>query len=392
MIIDSPSGGAQPVQPPYGPVLDWPVIHIDLGTDTAGRPRVTVQGEPVEIPADYDLTDKFALHKLGIKRVAEKAIELHRPVRAIATQPDREWRMIVNPDGKADDDPGPQHTPPPPAAREQHARRVPLTLTVGTLGLLLVAGLVFGVVAVARLATEDRALPQPAAPHAPSPASPPPAHPSVGRPPAPSPKLSASTRPSGPPKPAPSPTPSTLPGSGPTIKFPAPNTPRPTATVRTPTPHTPTDAARTPAGPGPHTLAPTTPITITRTVPAPLTSSPTPRIDSDELATQGDLGRVNVTSSHCLVVEPNNTVLARRCDTTVPRWSFEAGRLLYGGRCLTQDGNYTHLATCTGTSIQVWTRATDTSPIRNTATGLCLDVVQLGANDALNLKNVPCPD
>lgn len=373
---------AQPAEPPWGELLEWPIIDIRIGTDPTGRQVLTVQGEHVEL-ADA-ATD---VYQAGIAAAATKAAALHRPVRALATNGQREWPLIIYPDGVAVPD---EREPPQPRPR-RHDRRLPLGIALGAGGLVLLLGIGAGML-VTRT-SDDRALPPAAAPLTPSPE---PHDPHSSAPARPSPRPAATPLVSSPPAASSTPSsgPSHAPSRGqaqPTISFPGSHTPRPTSAVRSP-------AVR--AAPRP-TSRPTTlrrsPLTPTVTVTATPSSTPAPRADSDSDPTSGPTvvtaptaraltGQVRVTPEYCLQVESGQLVV-KNCDSASNQWSFAEGQLLYAGRCLSQDDRVIALAICTGTNTQRWDRIGD--QVQNKATQKCLGLVRVEGGP-LHLRSVDC--
>jgi hypothetical protein len=101
--------------PPVDPnqVLPFPQIDIVLNDD---RPRLVIAG------AEHPLTgqDLVELRENAIKRIAQTATALSRPVQATAYEARRIWSLVIHPDGTVAD--GPQ-VPAPQRPRRQMFRR-----------------------------------------------------------------------------------------------------------------------------------------------------------------------------------------------------------------------------------------------------------------------------
>lgn len=85
-----------PVDP--GQVLPFPQIDIVLND---GRPRLVIAG------AEHPLTgqDLVELRENAIKRIAQTATALGRPVRATAYDPEGTWQLVIHPDGTIQNNP-----------------------------------------------------------------------------------------------------------------------------------------------------------------------------------------------------------------------------------------------------------------------------------------------
>ncbi|MFG1913065.1 hypothetical protein [Kribbella sp. NPDC048928] len=102
--------------PPHagqGQVLPFPQIDIVLNDD---RPRLVVAG------AEHPLTgqDLVELRENAIKRIAQTATALGRPVRVTAYEAESTWPLIIHPDGTVTDG---SHLSPPGRPRRQTFRR-----------------------------------------------------------------------------------------------------------------------------------------------------------------------------------------------------------------------------------------------------------------------------
>lgn len=79
-----------------GQVLPFPQIDIVLND---GRPRLVIAG------AEHPLTgqDLVELRENAIKRIAQTATALGRPVRATAYEAGGTWLFVIHPDGTVED-------------------------------------------------------------------------------------------------------------------------------------------------------------------------------------------------------------------------------------------------------------------------------------------------
>ena len=352
---------------PIHQVPDWPLIRIELSPDPhTGQPRLTVAGEPIDIPPGHDP------RLLGVAAAAGAAKRLHSPVRAIAIDAGHEWPLIVYPDGSTTD---PDATPPRQVRSDQSPRwRLPAGLGIGIGGLVLLVGLATSMIVIKPTAEHT---PVPPAPPAPGPtsviAAPAPRRPHT--PPAAPPALPSSSA-------APDSsvwTTAAPPHPSPTITFGAPT---PSRQVK-PTPANPTPK-RPPAPSRPETTPTTTktprqtqtPTTVTVTESPRTTAQPAP--PSATQATRQPqafwgTGLAHLSNDYCLAVS-DNWIYAEPCSAgrNQQYWFIQDGQYGMGGNtCLTLTGQEATLISCNGDTNQRWTR-TNANQLRNQASGLCL--------------------
>lgn len=87
-----------------------PQIHVTLHADGTGEIRVDDDARPI---ADTDLT---AARRTAVRAIVDVARETGQPVRAVTSDPDGHWPILVHPDGRVDAEqsmtaPGPPNTP-----------------------------------------------------------------------------------------------------------------------------------------------------------------------------------------------------------------------------------------------------------------------------------------
>lgn len=179
-------------------IPEWPVVHIDLHPDpNTGTPLLTISGARLTVPAGHD-PRRYAIHA-----ASSRAAVLGRPIRAIATDGDHKWPLIIHPDGAiTDPNAAPRRTD---RARRPHQARMPAALALGLAGLVFLIGLATSVFVIGPTAQRTLA--------APSPAPPPPANTTL--PSSPPPRSTPLTRTRKQPTPRPRPAPTTKPSTAP---------------------------------------------------------------------------------------------------------------------------------------------------------------------------------